>query len=151
MSEKTIPFEIQHLDLMEIRDIEIASAFCLPDAKERMQAMIDTDLADGTFILDGRIIFAAGVFQLWPGVLNGWIIPTIYVPDYPIWFVKKVKCYFESLAKAFECHRFQTVSPEDEMHQKWMEMLGFQKEGVHRQYSHNKKDYGIYARIFSWQ
>lgn len=148
--EKIIEFKPEHIELMEIRDIEIASSFVLPDAKDRMQMMAEASLAAGTFMLDGRIIFAAGVHQPWPGVLEGWIIPTVYVPDYPVWFVKKIKGYFEAIAETFKCHRFQTTTFQDEQHEKWMELLGFKKEGVMKEYSHNKKDYGIYARAFTW-
>ena len=151
MNEKIIPFQPSHIELMDIRDIEIASSFMLPDAKERMQMMTDMSLAAGTFILDGQILFAAGVVQMWPGVLDGWIIPTVYVPSHPIWFVKKVKQYFEAMAETFKCHRFQTVSPDDEQHAKWMELLGFKREGTLEQYSHNKLNYVMYARIFSWE
>lgn len=150
MTEKIIPFQPNHIDLMDIRSIEIASSFVLPDAKLRMQAMAEASIECGTFLLDGKIMFAAGVMQLWPGVLEGWIIPTVYVPEAPIWFVKKIKGYFEAFAETFRCHRFQTYTFADEQHEKWMELLGFHKEGTLKEYSHNKKDYSIYAREFTW-
>jgi len=150
MIEKIIPFQPNHIELMDIRDIEIASSFCLPDAKERMTMMAEMSLAAGTFLVDGQIVFAAGVVQMWPGVLDGWIIPTIYVPNHPIWFVKKIKGYFEAMAETFKCHRFQTVSPDDEQHEKWMLLLGFEKEGCLKAYSHNKKDYCMWSRSFQW-
>lgn len=150
MIEKIVPFVPCHIELMDIRDIEIASSFTLPDVKERITMMNNAAIEAGTFSLDGRIIFAAGVMQLWPGVLEGWIIPTIYVPDYPVWFVKKIKGYFEAFAETFKCHRFQTYTFSDEQHEKWMELLGFTKEGTLKEYSHNKKDYSIFARAFTW-
>lgn len=146
--EKLLPFELSHLDLIEIREVELQSAFILPDAKERMRRMLSSTLEAGTFMMDGRIIFAAGVAQLWPGVLEGWIIPSVYVPDYSVWFVKKIKGYFEAFAETFNCHRFQTVSLNDAFHDRWMDAIGFTKEGILKNYDHNKRDYAMYARIF---
>lgn len=145
--EKVVPFEPWHTDLMIIRDIEMTNAFALPDIKKRMESVAKATLEAATFIKDGRLVFAAGAVSLWPGVFEAWVIPSIYVPVYPIWFMKKVKNYIAAFIETFNCHRIQTVSLADEFHSRWMEKLGFFNEGTLHKYDHNKKDYAMYARI----
>ena len=148
MNERVVPFEPSHIGLMDVRENEVFSLLSLPDIQTRLMAVARATLASETFLLDGRIIFAAGLIQICPGVLESWIVPSIYVPEYPCWFVKKVKTQLEVCAETFQCHRIQTASLEDDFHTRWMQAIGFTKEGVLRQYNHLKQDYAMYSRIF---
>lgn len=144
-----VPFDPHHIQVMDIRDIEKETTFSLPDAYERILDSTQNVKGEaGTFLYEGRILCCAGFRIIWPGVIEGWIIPSIWVKTAPISFAKYMRRYVESIAKSFRCHRFQTASPDDPFHERWMNWMKFQKEGTMRNYTHNKKTYCLYSRLF---
>lgn len=145
---ETIPYDVHHIQVMDMRDEERAYLDGLGDGYERLVKAAEMSIEAGTFIYDGRILCCAGFMRLWPGVLEGWIIPSKWVSVAPIAFAKHMKRYIESVAKSFGCHRFQTSSNEGVVQERWMKFLGFEKEGTMKKYSYDKKDYHIYARLF---
>ena len=153
MSEvQIVPFDPHHCQVMDIREIEFQDTFKLDDVYSRLQAVKEGiergEGGAGTFICEGRILCCAGYRQMWPGLLDGWIIPSIWIKDHRITFAKYMKRYIETVAATFKCHRFQTLSPDDLFHDRFMRFLGFEKEGVMKKYTHTKRDYGIHARLF---
>lgn len=143
-----IPFNIHHLQVMDIRDAEMKSLFALDNALELVKEFTDGRAEAGTFLYDGRVLCCAGFKEIWTGVLEGWVIPSVWVKTAPISFAKYIKRYVESIAKTFKVHRFQSPAIDDELHERFMTFLGFSKEGTMRQYTHDKKDYCMYARLF---
>lgn len=146
-SLKIVAFNTKHLDLLEAREIEGLGFLKLPDAPARMERMAKDSEQSGTFIYDGRILFCAGYFFLWPGVIEVWMIPSIYVKDYPVVFYRTVTRYLKRLETDLKCHRVQTTSYADEFHAKWMDRLGFHSEGVMKKFTHDKRDLCLYARV----
>lgn len=146
---KSVKFRADHLDLMELRPEELAGS-SLENAKKRIAGFAGESEQALTYTYDGRIIAIMGFIILWDGVIQGWVVPTTYVYTVPVGFAKTVKRYIESLAETFRCHRFQTGSYDDPMHARWMKFLGFESEGVSRQFTPDKRDYVNYARLFTW-
>lgn len=130
-----------------MREQEFMGSFSLEDAYERIELISNTSTKAGTFVRDGRILCCAGFSMLWPGVADGWIIPSIYIKDAPISFCKFIKNYINTIMKTFNCHRFQTTSFDDPFHERWMKWLGFEKEGTMRKYTHDQQNHCIYARV----
>jgi hypothetical protein len=147
-----VPFDPHHCQVMDVRDVEFQDTFQLKDVYLRLQGVkesIDRGEGEaGTFIHNGRILCCAGFRKLWPGVLEGWIIPSIWVKEAPVSFAKYMRRYLEAVASTFKAHRVQTLSPDDQFHERWMKFMGFEKEGVLKNYTHRKHNYGIYARLF---
>lgn len=133
---------------MEIRQKEKDAIFTLPDAYSRFENMAAASVQAATFIQDGRIIFCAGFTILWGGVADLWMVPSVYVRENPLAFYRTVRGYLKVLPETFKLHRIQTTSYNDAFHEKWMTKLGFQKEGVMRQYRHDKSDMVMYGRVF---
>jgi len=100
-----------------------------------------------TIIYDGRVIACMGFLEIIPGVVEVWLIPSIYVKTIPKLFLKTVKSRLEVLASTLGFHRMQTVGPEGEFNEKWMQWIGFKCEG-RMEYYHDKKDYLMWARYF---
>lgn len=100
-----------------------------------------------TLIYDGRIIASMGFIEVVDGVVEVWLIPSIYVKKIPKLFLKTVKSRLEVLAATLGFHRMQTLGLPDEFHEKWMKWLGFECEGCMKNY-HDKKDYLMWARCF---
>lgn len=101
-----------------------------------------------TVVLDGRILFCAGFCPLWPGVFELWMIPSVYAKTAPVFFARTIRRYIDRIAIDFAAHRLQTTSFDDPFHRRWMTWLGFQPEGVLRQFTQDKRDMVQFGRIF---
>lgn len=146
---KSVKFCPDHVDLMELRPEELGGS-TPENAKKRIVEIALQSNQALTYTYDGRVIAAMGFIVLWDGVIQGWVVPTKYVFTAPTIFAKTVKRYILALAETFKCHRFQTGSYVDPLHKRWMEFLGFESEGISRQFTPDKKDYENYARLFKW-
>ena len=142
----TVPFNVSHLQLMYLRQEELESIMNLEDAQARFESLTHLSIDAKTFMYDGRVIFCAGFFEQWPGVIECWMMPSIHVKSASIGFCRILRGYVNDIIKEFGCHRFQTNSPDDELHARFMKFLGLKKEGVMKKYTHNQKDYCVYAR-----
>lgn len=150
MQLEIIEFHPMHLEVAVVRDHEAATLLTMPDASNKIANLAKRSVQAATFMYDGRILMCAGFLECWPGVCEVWSIPTIYAKQLPFQYGRTLKRYVEQIAKTFKYHRLQTVAVADDLHARWMQFLGFQKEGVLRQYTTGKLDYNMYARVFSW-
>ena len=144
---KIVPFKYEHLDLVDTRDSELTGILKLPNAEERLRNLAEASLG-GTLLYDGRIICCLGAVELWPGVIDVWVIPTKYLVEKPLIFVKTVKNYLLRFVEDFQCHRVQTVAVDDELHSRFLTWLGFSKEGVMKEYSCNRETYNMWSRMY---
>lgn len=143
---ETLDFIPEHLRLMDIREHEMQGVMALEDVMDRFQVMAEMSLEAKTFISDGRIIFVAGFVQLWPGVVECWMVPSIYVKTIRTEFCRILRRYVYDIMDQYKCHRFQTSAPDDELHARWMRFLGLEREGLLKKYTHSQQDYVMYAR-----
>jgi hypothetical protein len=153
---KIIQFNANHLDLLEPREYDKENVLDIEGIEAKLitiSEMVnspDCNVDAWTLIYDGRILTCFGYIEHWPGMIEIWQLPSKYIYEKPIVFSKTIKTYIEELAKKHKWHRMQTVAPDDDVHRHWMEWLGFQKEGLLRQYTHKKQDYLQFGRIFKW-
>lgn len=143
---KFIPAKEDHLDLLELRKDEHASFACDDLAKDHIKGLIGYSSC-GTAVYKGKIIAIFGFFQIWPGVLEVWILPSIYVQEHPIPFLRAAKQYIKGLIRDYNPHRVQSCSIDNMLHEGWMRFTGFEKEGTLRQYTANKVDYCQWAIV----
>ena len=104
-----------------------------------------------TFVKDGKIITCIGVIPLWEGVYEVWQMPSTHIKEGKIEYVKTMRELMLKTAKELKAHRFQSCCPADELHDRWMECMGFECEGLLKEYSRFKEDFKIWARRFEWQ
>lgn len=143
---ETVPFNVHHLEVMDIRNLEEIGIMTLPNSKTRFEAMTETSIDCKSFLYDGRVIFCAGYYELWPGVIECWMVPSKNVEKAKLGFCRILRNYVNGIIEERKCHRFQTTTPDDELHHRWMRFLGMEKEGVLKKYTHKGKDYCMYAR-----
>lgn len=146
---KVVAFHERHLELLEMRETEkILGCFALGDAFERITRLAKESVQAATFLYDGRVIFCAGFFQLWPGVIEVWMIPSVHLKNCPVYFAKTIKRYVVNIAQDFKVHRMQTTSYDDAFHERWMGFLGFTKEATMKNFTFDKNSMCLYARYF---
>ena len=146
-----IPFKTEHLDKLDIRlpglvGIDIDRAY------EEIPKYNEAGPAFSAFTDDWLLIVIAGVGILWEGVGVAWSLPSIYVDDYKVGFYKAIKEYLDKVIESNNLHRVQCYVHKDYMiSQKYVEHLGFEREGLLKQYGSDKADYYIYARLIECQ
>lgn len=142
---KLIGFKKEYLELADVREYE-KDLLSNPDSLEMLEAR--ANMGDSyTLMHDGRVLAFAGLFFIHEGVAEVWIIPTGYMYKFPRVFARNMRDLFQQYIDTGRIHRFQTLCQDDAMISRWMEWLGFECEGVLRQYSQDKKDYRQYARV----
>lgn len=144
---KVIPFKIDHLDLLELRENERATLAISGSVKDSLQFLAD-EQTGGTIFGDGRAICVLGYYQLWQGLYQVWIIPSKYMRQYRVQVCRFVKDLLDSFVKTHEVHRLQTACLDDELHTRWMTYLGFVSEGVMERYTVDRKNYRMWRRLY---
>lgn len=139
----SIPFELAHFDLVEMRDHEKVT---IGTDREKLATLAYHGVC-GTLMYDGRILGIIGYCEMWPGVFEVFILPSKYVSKYAIMFARHVRRLLASLEKSHDAHRFQTSCVADELHDRWMRFMGFKDEGTMEQFSTNRLDYRMWAKV----
>lgn len=143
---KLVPFKVEHLDLMDIREHELTGIFTIKNLKERL-SKLEKICTAGTIVYEGRILGVMGSLELWPGVCEVWVIPSIHIKRYSLIFAKIVKRNLKNLEETFDYHRVQVTALDDELHKHWLTFLGFKCEGILRKYTLKKQDFAMWSRI----
>jgi len=145
-----VAFKAEHVDLLKIRAHELNTVFKLANSYDGLKILEGLRTA-WTVLYDGRILGVIGYFEMWPGVFEAFLIPSIYLTKYAVPFARIVKRHFDTLAEFHKCHRVQAIALNDALHDRWLTYLGFSCEGVLKEYNVERKDYKIWARLFRWE
>jgi len=143
---KLVPFKIQHLDLMDIREHELLGAFTLKNMRQRLENIEKTCMAL-TILYDGRVLGVMGSIEFWPGVCEVWVIPSTHIKEYSLIFARVIKKNLKNLEDVYGYHRIQVTALHDELHNRWLSYLGFKCEGILKKFSMKKQDFSIWARL----
>lgn len=135
---KVIPFSGKHLDLLEARDYE--KKCIIPYLNSDFLNVMEDAPHCYTMIGDGRIITCMGIMKLWDGVGEIWQLPSIYVKDHMREYCQFIKQKMDEVSKDLKLWRMQTISPADGLHERWMQFLGFECEGLMKNYTRFKTD-----------
>ena len=143
---RQIPFKKEHLEIMDIREREYKILADTPDFVQKLTALENFHSAM-TFIHKGIVLGVVGYIPVNPGTCEVWLIPSSYVSEYSLAFARLLRYYRKEIMPTFNWHRLQMVAPNDELHNRWAEFLGFEKEGILRQWGHNKADHVMWSIV----
>lgn len=100
----------------------------------------------------GKLLAVVGVMKMWEGVYEIYIVPTLEAHGSDkgafIRAIFRLKEKLYAFKEELDIRRLQTVAPDDEMHNRWMENLGFFSEGVLRNYSINCEDHRMWSLLW---
>lgn len=144
---RTLPFTREHLMLLDARDYEKKNI--IPFLSGAFLDVVELSSLSYSLVKEGRIITCLGGFQLWDGVWEVWQIPSVYVMKYKKEYCQTIRGLLDSAADRIKIWRMQTVSPADELHDRWMKFIGFECEGTFKEYSRFKVDYRMWARRYN--
>ena len=124
----------------------------LADADTTMKPYFDTVAAQPgmaySMIEDGHLITSAGVYKVWDGVGEAWLLPSSRLLAKPRKAVKAVRSFLDNVSEREGFRRVQATTHADFARgRRFLEWLGFENEGVLRGYGPDGSDHIIYARI----
>lgn len=142
---KIIPFKVEHLEVMNIRDYELNTTFQIANAQIGLKVFEQSKTA-GTIIYDGRVIAIMGLQELWPGVCELWVIPSVYLPEYALPFARTIRKALNS-GILDNYRRVQIQAVDDKLHNRWLKFLNFKKEGTFKKFDQLGNDMNMWARV----
>lgn len=101
-----------------------------------------------TAIKDGKVVGAAGVALLWPGVGEAWTVFGKDICRCQVFLNRTVKRVIEASIRALNLHRLHTMVRADSNRDiNWIEYLGFKYEGIKRGYGPGQEDFLEYVML----
>ena len=146
---RIIPFHISHLDRIELNDHDNKVLSQFPDYREYMIAFTEYGVA---YTAVGDDIFYAmfGVFPLWRGVAEAWLMPSRHINRKTIAMHRASLRFFEHYAHKNSLVRLQfTVHSHNSRAVTWAERCYFNREGILKNYGPDGLDHFMYARYFN--
>jgi hypothetical protein len=142
---QVVPFAPGHLSDINLRCHDtpafelysrgMTERFNAGEIKHGWSGMVGTD-----------VVACGGVFTLWPGVGEAWIVGSDMVTEYALSFHRAVKTHLWALCKSGEYHRIQCIVRDSfKGSHPWVKRLGFQWEGKLRAYSPEGHDCHMYS------
>lgn len=125
-----IPFKKGHLDFFEPSE-QYAD---LPQIYADFLDTLGPSVQAGSVMKDGKIIYIAGYYEKLPGNFECVVIPSIHLPDYKFAVIRNIRMWLGVIQKKHDARRLQTYGEPTEQSAKWLRLLGFEYEGLLRQY-----------------
>lgn len=143
--DEVIPFKAEHVAQMNIAD-KYKNVFLIPHLFEVYEQLGSSF----TFYEKGKIYAVGGVIKFWEGAGEAWFVLSDEM-DLPVYSLcATIKHHLDELLK-YDFKRIQaTVKHDDEKALRFIEWLGFEREGLLKQFGIEGADYYMYARG-SWQ
>ena len=138
-----IPFKKEHLEIINMREHERDVVNLSANTGE----ILEQSTVARTGVIDGRVIACGGVVKNLFGNGEVWLIPSVYLPEHRVTYLRLVLDWLDDVSKAFEIKRMQTACLDDDLHNAYMVYLGFAKEGQMKQYALGK-DYCMWGRLW---
>ncbi len=142
-----VPFENKHAE--QILEQGLNSEFLELKPEHRKYAYFLKEVGMSfTGLVNNKPIAAGGVFYLWDGVAEGWVLATKEIYKYPIFCAKHIKQRTEIILKANKIKRIQTsVKADCDVALRFAKWLGFKKEGLMESYGPDGSDFVRFARV----
>lgn len=121
------PYNVGHLDAIELRHQEQVCLALDPNGRQKMQALAQFGTG-GAIVHNGLVIAVIGYYEMWPGCFELWSFPSVHIYRYAKMYIKTVKQYIHSIERDLNPMRIQTTAYDDDLHTRWMTYLGFSNE-----------------------
>jgi len=142
-----VPFENKHAE--QILEQGLNSEFLELKPEHRKYAYFLKEVGMSfTGLVNNKPIAAGGVFYLWDGVAEGWVLATKEIYKYPIFCAKHIKQRTEIILKANKIKRLQTsVKADCDVALRFAKWMGLKEEGLMKSYGPDGSDFVRFARV----
>lgn len=143
-----IPFCVEHLTQIDLREFDEQVIMGVPDALERIKFQAENGVAYTGIDEEGKVIAIGGVTFLWEGVGSGWVLTSELLLKHKTWTHRAIRNILDITEGAHNLHRIESIIlKEHKVSMRWAERLGFKQEGLLRKYNSQKQDHWLYARV----
>ncbi len=143
---RLIDFKADHAEELFEKNTSLATAdskYTLPHWIRRMER------EDRAFSLidNGHLVVSGGIFPIWNGTGEAWLIPSDDIPKYKLQIIKTLKNHIKTITEEDELHRLQaTVRDDFDVAKRFIEFLGFKREGLLKNFGPDRCDHIMYSR-----
>lgn len=100
-----------------------------------------------SLIDNGHLIVAGGIFEIWPGMGEAWLIPSDKIKNYKLKMIKTLRQHMDKIIQEDNLVRLQASVREDfETAHRFIEFMGFKREGLMTNYGPDGANHFLYAR-----
>jgi len=142
------PFEARDITLSELREHE-RELYREMGLKAAAGELVFFESAGEAWTItkQGKHVASVGLCPASAGVATVWQLPSKDVVLHQFGYAKFFRWQLNRTLSENNFHRLQTLCLNDDLHERWMTFLGFEKEGVLRKFGSKKQDYAIWARL----
>lgn len=144
---RLIDFKSDHAEELFTKSSTLATA----DAKYTLRHWLDRmEKKDRAFTLmdNGHLVVSGGIFPVWDGMGEAWLIPSDEIPKYKIRMIRILRDHISSITEEDGLRRLQaTVRDDFEVAKRFIEFMGFKREGLMKNYGPDGTDHIMYARV----
>tara|TARA_R100001510_G_C7642236_1_gene199820 strand:- start:42 stop:533 length:492 start_codon:yes stop_codon:yes gene_type:complete len=147
-TDKIVNFHPMHLDFIDMNEFDIDN---LRHNKNNLHKLYQFAKAGlGYTAFSGSTIYAIfGIWDLWDGVSEAWLIPSANISKKTLKFHRVSLRFFELYAREKGTKRMQFTVCSHNVHAvRWAERCYFVKEAEMKNYGFNSETYFLYARYF---
>ena len=145
---KLVDWSPAHYLMCDLNDFDIKLASQHSNYLEILKQYVNAGVAY-TGIGEGKVYAMFGVYEVWKGSAEAWLIPSKHIGRKTISFHRTALLFFELAAKQMQIKRLQfTIHSHNVQALKWAERCYFEYEGTLRCYGPDGSDYKIYSRLF---
>lgn len=138
-----VPFQLEHLEVIKLRAFELHRKEYI----ERFRKGYQEGPAYSALDVDD-LIWCGGVVILWQGVGEAWILCSNCINHYIKELYHYTKAYLDVIIAEYNLHRVHaSVLSEYRAGYRFLERMGFEREGLMHKYDWQGSDYYLYARI----
>lgn len=138
-----LPFRREHLDRMVLQEHEKK----VLDFDKFFIVSAGPDAVTYTYVYKHRILGVGGYYQMWPGVIEVFVVPTLDFFKYPKQVYRLCKLYFDYIVNKTKARRIQTASLDCDIRNRFMLKFGFACEGTMKNYTSDGQDYKMWAIV----
>ena len=142
-----MPFEAAHaIDLID-RSTSKATSDYGHMLKEYLDAM-ELPGHGHTLMRNGHLIASAGVYPVWEGLGEAWVVPSDSIEDHKFVFIRKIQHHFRELCEDNRYRRVQaTVRADFDTGHRFIKFFGFKRETLLKSYGPDGADHVQYALL----
>lgn len=145
---KTVSFHYGHIALMSLGREATEIKNSIPNYMKYMQNMA-AETPAFTIMDRGKLVLSFGIYPLWSGVAEGWMIPSNLISGKAIALVRGARNVFSNINTVMQLHRLQFMVRSSHVQAiRFAEVLQFKREAVLSRYGPGGDDYYIYTRFY---
>lgn len=125
-----VTFQAAHADLFEPAEAYKDFPALYAPMLDRLGAIAQA----GTHMIDKRIMYLSGFYEVLPGNWEVIIIPSIHLPNHKKAIIKDIRMWLKAIHEKTGCRRLQTYGEPTDLQDRWLTCLGFKCDGTMPEY-----------------